>query len=66
LDGLQKATIRGAYIKTIPALQGSDWDYLSHSGYMSPDESDSEGGLVTLRPEHRAQWVSLSSVWNNG
>jgi hypothetical protein len=28
---------------------------------MSQDESDSEEGLVTLRPEYRAKWVSSSS-----
>lgn len=54
----QKSVVRAGYIKTIPSLQGSEWDFLSHPGYMSPDESDDERGLVTQRPEHRAQWVS--------
>ncbi|QRW07650.1 hypothetical protein RhiLY_06649 [Ceratobasidium sp. AG-Ba] len=44
------------YISTIPSLQSPEWEYLSHSGYVSPDESDDEGCLVTKRPSYRAQW----------
>ncbi|KAF8603709.1 hypothetical protein BDV93DRAFT_508345 [Ceratobasidium sp. AG-I] len=52
----RKATMRGRYIKTISTLQGPEWEYLYHPGYMSQDESDDEGGLVTKRPDHRSQW----------
>jgi hypothetical protein len=55
----QKAATRASHLKSIPVLQGPEWEYLSHTGYMSQDESDSEGGLVTLRHEYRAKWVSL-------
>ncbi|KAB5587473.1 hypothetical protein CTheo_9089 [Ceratobasidium theobromae] len=48
--------MRGEHIKKIPSLQSPDWDYLSHPGYMSHDESDGEGGLVIKRPVHRAHW----------
>jgi hypothetical protein len=54
----QKAAIRAAYIQTITSLQGSEWEYLSQAGYMSQDESDEEGGIVTKRPEYRVRWVS--------
>lgn len=50
--------MRATHIKTIASLEGPAWEYLSHPGYMSQDESDSEGGYVTKRPEHRAQWVT--------
>ncbi|QRV82089.1 hypothetical protein RhiJN_10104 [Ceratobasidium sp. AG-Ba] len=36
----------------------SDWEFLYHPGFMSQDESDGEGGVVTKRPEYRAQWVT--------
>jgi hypothetical protein len=55
----QKAATRAFYIKSISALQGPDWEYLYHTGYMSQDESDSED-LVTMRPEYRATWVMCS------
>ncbi|QRV77038.1 hypothetical protein RhiJN_05053 [Ceratobasidium sp. AG-Ba] len=52
----RKAALRSRYISTIPSLQSPEWEYLSHSGYVSPDESDDEGCLVTKRPSYRAQW----------
>ncbi|KAG8692687.1 hypothetical protein FRC08_009601 [Ceratobasidium sp. 394] len=52
----RKAAIHSQYMNTIPSLQGSDWEYMSHQGYVSLDESDDEGRLVTKRPESRAQW----------
>ncbi|QRV94933.1 hypothetical protein RhiJN_22951 [Ceratobasidium sp. AG-Ba] len=52
----RKAAARGRYIATIPSLQGPEWEYLSHPGYTSPDESDDEGQLITKRPDYRAQW----------
>lgn len=55
---VQKAAVRSGYIKAILSLQGSDWEYLSHPGYMSLDESDDEGKLITKRSVIRAQWVS--------
>lgn len=61
---LQKSVMRAGYINLIPSLQGPDWEFLSHSGYMSQDESDDEGELITKRPEHRAQWVSLRVLVN--
>ncbi|QRV82676.1 hypothetical protein RhiJN_10691 [Ceratobasidium sp. AG-Ba] len=36
--------------------EGPEWEYLSHPGYTSPDESDDDGQLITKRPEYRAQW----------
>ncbi|KAB5587918.1 hypothetical protein CTheo_8639 [Ceratobasidium theobromae] len=54
----RKASIRSQHIKSILSLQGPEWDYLSHPGYMSQDESDGEGELITKRPSHRAQWVN--------
>ncbi|KAG9093099.1 hypothetical protein FRC06_011673 [Ceratobasidium sp. 370] len=53
----RKAAVRAAHIKLIPSLQGSEWEYLSQTGYMSQDESDDEGGLVTQRPEYRSLWL---------
>jgi hypothetical protein len=58
-SNLQKATVRSGYIKEILSLQGPEWDYLSHPGYMLQDESDDEGVLVTKRPAHQATWVGL-------
>ncbi|KAG9085356.1 hypothetical protein FS749_004476 [Ceratobasidium sp. UAMH 11750] len=52
----RKATIRASYIRVIPSLQGSEWEYLSQIGYMSQDESDVEVGMVTKRPKHWAKW----------
>ncbi|KAG9092551.1 hypothetical protein FS749_015622 [Ceratobasidium sp. UAMH 11750] len=54
----RKATIRGRYIKMIPSLQSPEWEFLSHSGYMSQDESDDEVGFITRRPNHRSQWAT--------
>ncbi|CCO33671.1 hypothetical protein BN14_07756 [Rhizoctonia solani AG-1 IB] len=53
-----KAKVRRSYISDIPSLRGPDWEYLTHPGYMSPEESDSEGHVVTMRPTHRATWVN--------
>ncbi|KAF8598962.1 hypothetical protein BDV93DRAFT_560861 [Ceratobasidium sp. AG-I] len=52
----RKAIVRAMHIRLIPSLQGSEWEYLSQPGYMSQDESDEEGKLVTMRPTHRARW----------
>ncbi|QRV96984.1 hypothetical protein RhiJN_25003 [Ceratobasidium sp. AG-Ba] len=52
----RKAAARGRYIATIPSLQGPEWEYLSHPGYTSPDESGDEGQLITKRPDYQAQW----------
>ncbi|KAG8686953.1 hypothetical protein FRC08_012247 [Ceratobasidium sp. 394] len=57
----RKAAVRGEYTRTIQSLQGPEWEYLSHPGYVSQDESDDDGGLITKRPEYRAQWVSSAS-----
>ncbi|KAG8750948.1 hypothetical protein FRC12_012684 [Ceratobasidium sp. 428] len=54
----RKATSRGRFIQTIPTLQGPEWEFLSTVGYMSCDESDDKGGLITKRPEYRATWVT--------
>ncbi|KAG9084504.1 hypothetical protein FS749_005189 [Ceratobasidium sp. UAMH 11750] len=54
----RKATTRAQYVKMIPALRGPEWEYLSHPGYMSQDESDDEGVVVTTRPDHRPQWTN--------
>ncbi|KAG9089974.1 hypothetical protein FS749_000914 [Ceratobasidium sp. UAMH 11750] len=52
----RKATIRSQYLRAIPSMAGPDWEYISHPGYVSQDESDDEGGLITKRPEYRSQW----------
>ncbi|KAF8604848.1 hypothetical protein BDV93DRAFT_555276 [Ceratobasidium sp. AG-I] len=52
----RKAGVRGVYIQTIPSLLGSEWEYLYNPGYVSPDESDEEGVLVTKQPAYRARW----------
>ncbi|QRW11229.1 hypothetical protein RhiLY_10228 [Ceratobasidium sp. AG-Ba] len=54
----RKANMRRPYIALIPDLQSPRFEYLSHAGYMSPDESDNEGGLCTKRPDYRAQWTN--------
>ncbi|KAG8743115.1 hypothetical protein FRC11_014007 [Ceratobasidium sp. 423] len=54
----RKASIRASYFKHIESLQGPEWEYLSHPGFMSPEVSDSEGTLVTERADYRAQWVN--------
>ncbi|KAG8727999.1 hypothetical protein FRC10_005421, partial [Ceratobasidium sp. 414] len=52
----RKVAVRTSYLKSIPSLQGPEWEYLTQAGYMSQDESDAEGGITTKRPEHRAKW----------
>ncbi|KAF8603014.1 hypothetical protein BDV93DRAFT_508771 [Ceratobasidium sp. AG-I] len=52
----KKAAVRSMYIRAITSLQAPEWEYLWQTGYMSQDESDEEGALVTKRPEHRARW----------
>ncbi|CAE6437862.1 unnamed protein product [Rhizoctonia solani] len=54
----RKSATRASYIKTIPALEGPDFEYLYHSGYASPDESDAEldHAITTKRPEYRSSW----------
>ncbi|KAG8707040.1 hypothetical protein FRC09_002066 [Ceratobasidium sp. 395] len=52
----KKSVTRALYFKTIPSLQGTEWEYLSHPGYTSQDESDGEGGIVTMRPRRRPGW----------
>ncbi|KAG8766625.1 hypothetical protein FRC12_006749 [Ceratobasidium sp. 428] len=54
----RKAISRGRFIKKVPSLQGAEWEFLSHAGYMSANESDDEGGILTKRPEYRPQWVT--------
>ncbi|QRW01093.1 hypothetical protein RhiLY_09224 [Ceratobasidium sp. AG-Ba] len=54
----RKVAVRSRYIKNMPALQSPDWTFLEHSGYMSADESDDEGVLVTKIPNSRSQWVT--------
>ncbi|QRV93058.1 hypothetical protein RhiJN_21076 [Ceratobasidium sp. AG-Ba] len=59
----RKGAARGRQIKAIPSLQGPEWAYLSHSGYVSAEESDSEGGLIVKRPDYRPQWeINLYSA----
>ncbi|CAE6438793.1 unnamed protein product [Rhizoctonia solani] len=53
-----KAKVRRLYTSDIPSLRGHDWEYLTHPGYMSPEESDLEGEVITMRPTHRAAWVN--------
>ncbi|QRV95524.1 hypothetical protein RhiJN_23542 [Ceratobasidium sp. AG-Ba] len=52
----RKANVRSRYIKTIPSLQGPEWGYLTHTGYVSAEESDDEGGLIVKRLDYRPQW----------
>ncbi|KAG8697373.1 hypothetical protein FRC08_006568 [Ceratobasidium sp. 394] len=52
----RKAIIRRQHIHAIPSLAGPDWEYLAHPGYVSQEESEDEGELVTKRPEYRSQW----------
>ncbi|QRV96269.1 hypothetical protein RhiJN_24287 [Ceratobasidium sp. AG-Ba] len=54
----RKAITRGMHIQSIPALQDPKWSFLSHPGFMSPDESEDEGVLLTKLPDYRAQWVN--------
>ncbi|QRW05794.1 hypothetical protein RhiLY_04793 [Ceratobasidium sp. AG-Ba] len=53
--------MRRPYIALVPDLKSPRFDYLSHPGYMSPEESDGEGGLCTKRPDYRARWVCKSN-----
>ncbi|QRV84784.1 hypothetical protein RhiJN_12800 [Ceratobasidium sp. AG-Ba] len=54
----RKASGRAQCILTFIVLQGADWEFLSHPGWMSEEESDGEGGVLILRPDYRAQWVN--------
>ncbi|KAG9085536.1 hypothetical protein FRC07_013350, partial [Ceratobasidium sp. 392] len=54
--GGRKSIVRARNVQDIPSLQGPEYEYFCHPGYVSPDESDSEGNLITKRPRHRAQW----------
>ncbi|QRW12665.1 hypothetical protein RhiLY_11664 [Ceratobasidium sp. AG-Ba] len=54
----RKAAMRRPYIALVPDLKSPRFDYLSHPGYMSPEESDGEGGLCTKRPDYRARWTN--------
>ncbi|QRV92675.1 hypothetical protein RhiJN_20693 [Ceratobasidium sp. AG-Ba] len=59
----RKGAARGRQIQAIPSLQGPEWAYLSHSGYVSAEESDGEGGLIVKRPDYRPQWeINLYSA----
>ncbi|QRV88193.1 hypothetical protein RhiJN_16211 [Ceratobasidium sp. AG-Ba] len=51
-----KAAARGRHIQQIPSLQGPQFACLSHSGYVSAEESDSDGELTLKRPDYRSQW----------
>ncbi|CCO36530.1 hypothetical protein BN14_10668 [Rhizoctonia solani AG-1 IB] len=53
-----KATVRRSYTTGIPSLRGQDWEYLTHPGYMSAEESDSEEQITIKRPAYRATWVN--------
>ncbi|QRV79048.1 hypothetical protein RhiJN_07063 [Ceratobasidium sp. AG-Ba] len=52
----RKAAARGRQIRQIPSLQGPQFMCLSHSGYVSAEESDDDGGLIVKRPDYRPQW----------
>ncbi|KAG8709885.1 hypothetical protein FRC11_005135 [Ceratobasidium sp. 423] len=54
----RKTAVRKSYIVKIPSLQGDIWEHLGHSGFMSGEESDSEGGLTTMRPSYRGTLVN--------
>ncbi|QRV78266.1 hypothetical protein RhiJN_06281 [Ceratobasidium sp. AG-Ba] len=54
----KKAAMRRPYIALVPDLKSPKFDYLSHPGYMSAEESDGEGGLCTKRPDYCAQWTN--------
>ncbi|KAG9119635.1 hypothetical protein FRC07_005263 [Ceratobasidium sp. 392] len=56
--GERKVAVRSRYIQNIPALQSPEWGFLYHSGYMSLDESNDEGNLLTKIPSTRSQWVT--------
>lgn len=52
----RKATVRTMYLQTIESLRGPEWEYLRQPGYMSQDESDEDGDLITKRPDYRPRW----------
>ncbi|KAG9120485.1 hypothetical protein FRC07_004010 [Ceratobasidium sp. 392] len=54
--GKRKVAMRSRYIQNIPALQSPEWGFLYHSGYMSLDESNNEGNLLTKIPSTCSQW----------
>ncbi|KAG9123883.1 hypothetical protein FRC07_013639 [Ceratobasidium sp. 392] len=53
----KKAQVRAEYIKLVPDLQGPEYKFMTHPGYMS-DEYEAEGKIVIKRPTHRAPWVN--------
>ncbi|CCO36143.1 hypothetical protein BN14_10268 [Rhizoctonia solani AG-1 IB] len=55
---LCKATVRRSYTTGLPSLRGPGWEYLTHPGYMSAEESDSEDEVTIKRPAYRATWVN--------
>ncbi|KAF8759912.1 hypothetical protein RHS01_01388 [Rhizoctonia solani] len=53
----RKATIRLEYIRTIPALQGQEFEFLTAHNYMS-EEEEVDGVTLVRRPAFRASWVN--------
>ncbi|KAG8744558.1 hypothetical protein FRC10_009894 [Ceratobasidium sp. 414] len=53
----RKALARSEQIKMIPALQGPNWAFLGHPGYMS-EEEEVGGTTIVRRPSYRATWVN--------
>ncbi|CUA74377.1 hypothetical protein RSOLAG22IIIB_11171 [Rhizoctonia solani] len=54
----RKVTFRKKYLGGMPQFRGADWTHISHAGFMSADESDSEGELTTMRPNFRGTWLN--------
>ncbi|QRW08680.1 hypothetical protein RhiLY_07679 [Ceratobasidium sp. AG-Ba] len=52
----KKVNLQTLYIKRVPGLQNPKYEYLKHPGFMSQDESDDDGVLVTKQPVYCAQW----------
>ncbi|KAB5589018.1 hypothetical protein CTheo_7543 [Ceratobasidium theobromae] len=53
----RKAFTRLGYLREIPGLQSTNWEFLAHSGYMS-EEEEVDGVIVVKWPSHRANWVN--------
>ncbi|CAE6368367.1 unnamed protein product [Rhizoctonia solani] len=56
---VRKSDFRKAHIATnLLQLQGPDWEHLTHPGFISDDESGSDGELTTVRPGYRGKWAN--------
>ncbi|KAF8735650.1 hypothetical protein RHS02_06437, partial [Rhizoctonia solani] len=53
----RKATIRLDYIRTIPALQGQEFEFLTAHNYMS-EEEEVDGVTLVRQPAFWASWVN--------